>query len=264
MAGLLQCPTEWSGPMIPNRINNRLLRHLAKSAPEVFAHVAAELEPVSLDRWASLCAAHERPRWAYFPETGVLSLVGATSAGESVELAFVGNEGVAGVADVLGVRSMPFALIVQLPGLAYRLPTTVAKQHVFSCTALHELLMAHAQSMILQLAQSAICNRFHTAVQRLSRWLFLTSGRANSQRFELTHDFVAEMVGGPRTAVSQAAATLRRRGIIDYERGVMIIRDRTQLHRMACECADALGSVVRTDGAGASAQLRRTRASKSR
>ncbi len=253
--------------MMTNRISNGLLRHLAKAAPEVFTHVADELEPVPLERWARLCSAHERPRWAYFPESGVVSLVGATAEGESVEVAFVGREGVAGVADVLGVRSMPFALIVQLPGLAYRLPSAVAKQHVFSCTALHDLLMAHAQSMILQLAQSAVCNRFHTAVQRLSRWLFLTSGRAKSDRFELTHDFVAEMVGGPRTAVSQAAATLRRHGVIDYERGVMIIRNRAQLHRMACECADAVGSVVRSDGVGAASPTgrpRRARATKSR
>jgi CRP-like cAMP-binding protein len=254
--------------MNTNRINNGLLRHLAKSAPEVFAHVADELEPVPLDRWARLCGAHERHRWVYFPDSGVVSLVGATAEGESVQIAFVGNEGVAGIADALGIQSMPFGLIVQLPGLAYRLPSTVAKQHVFSCTALHDLLMAHAQSMIIQLAQSAICNRFHTAVQRLSRWLFLTSGRAKSDRFELTHDFVAEMVGGPRTAVSQAAATLRRLGIIDYERGVMIIRNRTQLHRMACECADAVSSVVRSDGAGATSPARRSprraRATKSR
>lgn len=254
--------------MITNRINNGLLRHLARAAPEVFVRLANELEVVPLDRWARLRAAHERPRWAYFPESGVVSLVGATAAGESVEVACVGNEGVAGVADVLGARSMPFALIVQLPGLAYRLPSTVAKQHVFACTALHDVLMAHAQSMIFQLAQSAICNRFHTAVQRLSRWLFVTSGRANSDRFEITHDFVAEMVGGPRTAVSQAAATLRRHGAVDYERGVMIIRNREQLHRMACECADAVGSVVRSEGVDATSRggrsPRRVRATTSR
>jgi CRP-like cAMP-binding protein len=252
--------------MMSNRINNGLLRHLAKAAPDTFARVADELEPVPLERWTRLCRAHERPRWAYFPESGLVSLVGATAEGESVEVAFVGNEGVAGVADVLGARSMPFTLIVQLPGLAYRLPSAVAKQHVFSCTALHDLLMAHAQSMILQLAQSAICNRFHTAVQRLSRWLFLTSGRAETDRFELTHDFVAEMVGGPRTAVSQAAATLRRNGIIDYERGVIIIRDRTQLHRMACECADAFAPLIRRDGIEGSSpavrSVRRGRAKK--
>jgi CRP-like cAMP-binding protein len=247
--------------MITNRSNNGLLRHLARTAPEVFAHVANELEPVSLARGARLCAAHERPRWAYFPESGVVSLVGETAAGESVEVACVGHEGVAGVADVLGARTMPFGLIVQLPGLAYRLPSAVARQHVFSCTALHDLLMAHAQSMILQLAQSAICNRFHTAVQRLSRWLFLASGRANSDRFEITHDFVADMVGGPRTAVSQAAATLRRHGVVDYERGVMIIRNRQQLHRMACECADAVAPVVRSES-GARRRTARTAAAR--
>jgi len=247
-----------------NRINNRLLRHLAKAAPEVFARVATDLEPVPLERWARLCAAHEHRRWAYFPESGAVSLVGATAQGDSVEVAFVGNEGVAGIADVLGTRSMPFGLIVQLPGLAYRLPNRIARQHVFSCSVLHNLLMAQAQSMIVQLAQSAICNRFHTTVQRLSRWLFLTSARGKSDRFEITHDFVAEMVGGPRTAVSQAAATLRRHGIIEYERGAMIIRNRTQLRRMACECADVMASVVQGDRSTSAAgqSVRRPRAPK--
>jgi hypothetical protein len=111
-------------------------------------------------------------------------------------------------------------------------------------------------------------DHFPSGAPRLSRWLFLTSERAHSDRFELTHEFVAEMVGGPRTAISQAAATLRRLGVIDYERGVMIIRNRTQLHRMACECADAVGSAVRGDGAGALSpagrSARRARATKSR
>src|SRR5881394_2415475 len=60
-----------------------LLRQSAKSAPEAFAHIADELEPVPLDRWACLCGARERRRWVYFPESGVVSLVGTTAEGES-------------------------------------------------------------------------------------------------------------------------------------------------------------------------------------
>ena len=96
-----------------------------------------------------------------------MSLVGTTSGGNSVEVAMVGREGIAGVADVLGGRPLPYRLVVQLPGLACRIPKDVVRKHVFSCTAFHELLMAHTQLMMHQLAQSAVCNRFHT---RCSVW----------------------------------------------------------------------------------------------
>jgi CRP-like cAMP-binding protein len=81
-------------------------------------------------------------------------------------------------------------------------------------------------------------------VQRLSRWLLLTADRAESDRLELTHEFLAQMVGAPRTAVTQAAATLRRQRIIDYERGVIHIRNRKRLHKSACECVDAVASLI--------------------
>lgn len=89
-----------------------------------------------------------------------------------------------------------------------------------------------------QLAQSALCNRFHTSEQRLSRWLLLTAERAETNRFELTHEFAAEMVGAPRSAVSAAAAALREKGIIDYRRGVLTIRNARRLRKTACECVN--------------------------
>jgi len=136
---------------------------------------------------------------------------------------------------------------VQVPGLAYRLPIAVAREHVFSCTALHGFLMAQSQRLIVQLSQSAICNRFHTAVERLARWLLLTAEHAEADRLDLTHDFVAQMVGAPRTAVTQAAAVLRRGRVIEYERGQISICSRERLRRAACECVDVVHALA--DGA---------------
>ena len=83
-------------------------------------------------------------------------------------------------------------------------------------STLHELLMEYSQRVMHQLAQSAVCNRFHTSVQRLARWLLLTAERSESTRFELTHEFVSQMVGAPRPVVSQSASALRHLGAIDY------------------------------------------------
>lgn len=226
--------------MRTERIRNRVLQRLAESDPDVFARLSDELEAVPLERGAVLGAARSTAGWSYFIESGIVSLVAGTTNGNSVEVAIVGREGVAGIADALGDRPLPYRMVVQLHGLAYRAPKEIVREHILSCSALHGLLMDYSQQMMHQLAQSAVCNRFHTSVERLARWLLLTAERAETNRFELTHEFVAQMVGAPRSAVSESAATLRRKGIIDYRRGVLTIRNSKRLHAIACECFDAV------------------------
>jgi CRP-like cAMP-binding protein len=226
------------------RIANRLLQALADSDRGVFAKLFKELDPHPLQSGTLLGQPRGMSEFSYFVESGIVSLVASTQAGNSVEVALIGREGVASIADALGNQALPYALVVQLPGLAYRVRKAVIREHILSCSALHELLMDYSQRMMHQLAQSALCNRFHSSVQRLARWLLLTAERADTNRFELTHEFVAQMVGAPRPVVSQAAATLRDRGVIDYRRGVLTIRNASRLHEFSCECFEAISQSV--------------------
>jgi CRP-like cAMP-binding protein len=212
---------------------------LERSDALVFAALARELEPHPLRRGADLASGGATAEWAYFVDSGVVAMVARTRLGRSVEVALVGNEGVAGIADALGNQPLPYSLIVQLPGMAFRVPKAVIREHILACSALHQLLLDYAQAVIRQLTQSALCNRFHSSVERLARWLLLTAKRAGTNRFELTHEFAAQMVGAPRSAVSAAAARLRRHGIIDYRRGVVTLRNATRLRSVACECFEA-------------------------
>jgi CRP-like cAMP-binding protein len=227
------------------RTRNGLLQRLAESDRTAFARLFDELEPLSLERSLVLGPARLRSEWVYFVESGIVSMVASTTAGQSVEVAVVGREGAAGVADALGGEPLPYRLLVQVPGMAYRAPRQVIRDHILSCSALHTLLMSYAQHVVHQLTQSALCNRFHTSEQRLARWLLLTAERAEANRFELTHEFVAQMVGAPRSAVSEAAASLRKKGIIEYHRGVLAIRNPKRLHKVACECFDAVSWTTR-------------------
>jgi CRP-like cAMP-binding protein len=224
---------------------NQLLQQLAKCDRAVYERLFEDLQPMPLERGALLGVARERHDWVYFVDSGVVSLVAGTSTGRSLEVAIVGREGVAGFTDALGNHRVPYRLTVQLPGLAYRVRTALIRQHIFSCTALHDLLMAYSQFLMHQLSQSAVCSRFHSSIQRLSRWLLLTSERAGTNRLQLTHEFVAEMVGAPRSAVTQAAAELRSQGIIEYRRGLITIRSVKRLHKKSCECFDAISSAMR-------------------
>jgi CRP-like cAMP-binding protein len=226
--------------MISTRPENRLLRELSTADHAVFLELAKELEPFVLQSGAMLGQPRAVSDFSYFIESGIVSLVASTRSGSSVEVALIGREGVAGIADALGSLPLPYALVVQIPGLAYRVPKAVIREHIFSCSALHELLMDYSQRVMHQLAQSALCNRFHTSEQRLARWLLLTSERADTNRFELTHDFVSQMVGAPRPVVSASASALREKGMIDYRRGVLTIRNAARLRRAACECVEAM------------------------
>jgi len=222
------------------RTRNEVLRELAQADQGVFAHLMRDLQPHPLQRGDLLGTPRALTDCAYFIDSGVVSLVANTRNGNSVEVALVGREGVAGIADALGNRPLPYALVVQLPGLAYRAPKELIREHILSCSALHELLMNYSQRVMHQLVQSALCNRFHSSVQRLARWLLLTAERADTNRFELTHEFVAQMVGAPRSAVTESASTLRDKGIIDYRRGVLTIRNANRLRKIACECFDVV------------------------
>lgn len=233
--------------MTIERTRNRVLGEFSRSSPEASSRFFAEMEAVSLERHAILATSRERAEYVYFVESGIVTLVASTRAGNSLGVAIVGRDGVVGISDALGRHPLPYGWVVQVPGYAHRVPTAVVRHHILSCTDLHELLMAYSQLVMHQLAQSALCNRFHTSVQRLARWLLLTAARAGTTRFELTHEFIAQMVGAPRSAVTQAAASLRVKNIIDYRRGVLTIRNVKRLHKASCECFDSMSQASSGD-----------------
>ena len=197
-------------------------------------------EEVALSRGQVLAEAGQFANHVYFPLAGVLSLVGITSGGATVEVAVVGSEGVASVSSVFDVNTIPFRVVTQVPGRALKIPTDVVRSRIVECGELHQRLLQYSNQLIAQLSQSAVCNRFHNARQRLARWLLMTADRAASNELLLTHEFISYMVGGPRSAVTEAASELRESGAIDYRRGLIIIRDNALLSSQSCECYAAV------------------------
>ena len=222
------------------RVRNHILRQLAESDPAVFQRILSELQPAALQQGVQLMRGTDETEHVYFIESGVVSMVGDARDGSSVELAIVGREGVIGFGDLLGRHITPYRVTVQVPGLAYRVNADVVRDQVFSCRGLHDPLLEYMQSVIVQLTQSVICSRFHTSVQRLARWLLLTAERAESGELHLTHEMLAQMVGVPRSAVTQAASQLRAARTIDYQRGLITITNASRLRKQACECYQAL------------------------
>jgi CRP-like cAMP-binding protein len=219
--------------MLVTESSNAILMGLNQAE---FDALEVEADDIPLERGAVIAEAGEAAPYVYFPTCGVLSLVGTTVSGATVELAVVGNEGVASVSAILGNNWLPFRVVTQVPGRAVRIPTPVVTTVVTDCGHLHQRLLDYTHEMIAQVAQSAICNRFHNANQRLARWLMMTADRAETSELPLTHEFISSMVGGPRSAVTEAAAELREAGAIDYRRGRIVIRDSAKLRELSCEC----------------------------
>ena len=208
------------------------------------AHEQALLRPymveVTLEVGSVVTEAGQDTEFVYFPTEGVLSLVGATKSGATVEVAIVGREGVASVSAILGRTRLPFRIVTQVAGKAWRVPTAIVVKNLKECGELHERLLTYSETVIYQISQSAICNRFHNARQRLARWLLMTVDRAGTRDLPLTHEFISFMVGGPRSAVTEAAADLRDSGAISYRRGLLTVCDVTRLEQEACECYAAV------------------------
>lgn len=179
---------------------------------------------------------------AYFPEDGVISLVGVTRDGSAVEVATVGNEGMVGVPLFLGANKMLGQAFSQVPGAALRMPAAVFAEHA-SSGKMHEILRLYTQALFTQIAQSAACNRLHLTDERFARWLLMTHDRVGRDQFPLTQDFLSQMLGVRRATVSQTASRFQNLGVVTYTRGIMTVLKRESLEQESCECY----GIIRTE-----------------
>lgn len=172
----------------------------------------------------------------YFPTDCIVSLLYMMSNGASAEISVVGKEGIVGVAVFMGGESTTSRAIVQSAGSAFRLPRQQLKDEFNRHSEFLHLMLRYTQSLITQMAQTAVCNRHHSIDQQLCRWLLLSLDRLPSDELIMTQELIANMLGVRREGVTEAAGKLDRLGVIQYKRGHIRVLDRTKLERLSCEC----------------------------
>lgn len=212
---------------------NKLLASLHR---EEYARLNKHLEPVSLKKGKIIYYQGDPVREAYFPLGGMISLVSTTEEGSGVEVAMIGNEGMAGLSIILRGISAPYQVMVQIPGNAVRIKSQALRDEFERGEQLHHLLLRFTHTLVSQISQSAVCNRFHTAEARLCRWLLTSHDRVQSDTLNLTQEFLAYMLGSPRTSVTLIAGKLQEEKLIRYSRGKIKILNRQGLERGSCEC----------------------------
>jgi len=214
-------------------IPNRLLAALPRKD---YRSLVPFLEPVKLAFAEVLYEPHARIRHVYFPNDCLVSMLTSVDADRLTEVGLIGSEGMIGVTVALGAAVSPFRAVVQGGGTAMRMEVSDFRREFGTSAALRRELFLFTHLLMIQIAQTAACNRFHMVTQRMARWLLMTRDRVNSNEFRSTQEFLALMLGVRRSGVTLAAGGLQQRKLIGYRRGTVTILDQKGLETAACGC----------------------------
>ena len=218
----------------PDPKQNHLLANLSTAD---YKQLIPHLEAVELPINTNLYISSRLQNYAYFPTTCVASLVSDLSDGTSIEFAIVGNEGMIGTSLYIGKEPTSANRgIVLSAGKAYRLNRDQFTREYDRSGTLQYILLNYLQSLISQIAQTAVCNRHHSLDQQLCRLLLLIADRLPSNKINLTQESISNILGVRREGVTEAAGKLQRSGLIRYRRGCILILNRAELEKRACEC----------------------------
>ena len=217
----------------PHPRQNQLLAALTDADWESWR---PQLELVDLRVGEMLCHSGGMPSHVIFPTTAVVSLLHLTRDGESAEFAVVGNDGMVGICVFMGGDTMHCNAQVQSAGQAYRLSAQVLKNTVLRASSVLNLLLRYTQALIVQMAQTAACNRHHSIDQQFSRRLLMALDRSTSHEVAMTQEGLANLLGVRREGVTAAALKLQQAGVIRYSRGHICVLDRDRLEQRTCEC----------------------------
>jgi len=212
---------------------NQLLELLPRKERDMLLE---NFEQVDMEFGEILCEADVPYQHVYFPLTGFISQMEVINNHLPLEMGLIGNEGMLGVTLLLSVKDAPQRAVVQGGGMALRLTVRQFQRVLRASPELLRILGRYQYVSLTQLSQIAACTHFHEVEPRLARWLLMTHDRAEGDHFHLTHNYLANMLGVQRSAVTIAAGSLQQRKLIQYSRGQIQVLNRKGLESVSCEC----------------------------
>lgn len=205
---------------------NRILTCLPLKDLEL---VYERLEPVDLPVRTQLDRANKAITHAYFLERGLASVIANGLHDRSIEVGMIGSEGVTGLPIALGASQWPQETFMQTAGQGYRIAASDMLELMEECATLRRCMLAYAHIFMIQSSQTCLANGRSKLEERLARWLLMAHDRLETDELNLTHDFLADMLGVRRPGVSLALHLLEQRGVIYRQRGKIRIIDRPGL-----------------------------------
>jgi len=212
---------------------NNLINPLPKEMQDL---VLAKAEIVDLTLSQVICV-YDRPVVSlYFPINGFISITQSIDKHPPIEIGMIGREGMLGAEVILGSMTNPFGALVQGSGNAWKMDVNDFLSHTTNIPEFKSIVNNYLIVRIKQLGLSTACEHFHEIGPRLAKWLLMSQDRAHSPTFQMTHEFIALMLGVRRVGITTTAADFRRRGLIEYHRGEMKVLNRVALKAEACSC----------------------------
>lgn len=236
--GHLDKPTDTSS-LLPRSPRNRLLAALPASDME---HLRSRLHLVPLRLGQVLQEPQQQAEHAFFIELGIASLQIGTAPGDLTEVGVVGRMGMIGTWIVLGRMRSPLRGVVHVPGEALQIRAAHLRTAMLRSPALRRILLSYTQSLMVQTSQLVLCNAQHPIDGRVARWLLLARDRLDSDDVRITHDLLSRVLGVRRASVTEAVGRLVEAGAVLGDRGLITIRDRPRLERLACSCYEIIRS----------------------
>lgn len=229
-------------PQADTHRENRLLESLPQDERLRLARLC---EPVELPVKFVMIGGSKPVEYVYFLSDGLASAVTSFADGGTIEASSIGREGCVGITEFLGVTPENLTIFQQVAGRGLRMRTDVFRSEAERSDAFRDVLRRYAGLTLSESMQSTACNRLHEAEPRCARWLLLTAERLGRSEFSLTHEFLAQMLGTSRPAVSTIVGKLEASGLLSQGRGHLKLDNPEGLEEVACECYDVLSRQLR-------------------
>jgi CRP-like cAMP-binding protein len=201
-----------------------------------YARIEPDLKPIQLTQGDRLYRAGDACQCAWFLLDGLLLIHAVTKDGETMDVGMIGAEGTAGLLAALEGWRAPFTATVEISGDALQISAEALRAEFNRLGRLHDVLLKYTAFLYQQIAQSALCGRFHSAEQRLSRVLLAISNRIESHSLPLTHERLSWLIGGQRPRVTSILDLLETEKLLHLGRGRISILDRKRLETHVCSC----------------------------
>jgi len=209
---------------------------LAFLPPDEREQLRPKLQSVELEQGQIVCEPNVPVEHVYFIDQGMICVVSTMRNGASIEVGTIGSEGMAGLWVMLGVEAVPYRHVVQVAGQARRMSAPALVAELKPDRMLPKLLNRYHAAFNTQVMQGMACNGLHSVVQRCCRWLLTTQDRLGSRELNITHEFLAQMLGVRRASVTEVLRPLQTDGLIRASRGKVVILDPKRLADASCEC----------------------------
>jgi CRP-like cAMP-binding protein len=220
-----------------SRPANKLLRLLE---PPAFKRLAPKLKAKTLRAKQILYKPNEPIHTIYFPDNAVICQMTVMSDGHTLETGTVGLEGASWISASIGAPSMPCETIVAIGGDAHALDIDDLDLEMRENEPFRDVLTQYSHALLIHSMRMTGCTGLHPLEQRCSRWILTTLDRVPEDRFSITHEFLAMLLGASRPAVSAVVEDFQRQGMLRLERGRILIGDRNRLLSVSCDCYEVI------------------------